>query len=76
MEKRTLFRIAIAIKRDGGQDYSATKFARDNGVSTTVLWGVLSGADTSAPLEAKIDAFIEKQLAKLSEELDRPQVRA
>jgi hypothetical protein len=62
MEKRTLFRIALAVKSDAGERYTATDFARDHDVSTSVLWGVLSGQDTSARLEREIDSFIREQL--------------
>ena len=72
MEKRTLFRIALAVKSDEGERYTATDFARDHDVSTSVLWGVLSGQDTSARLEAEIDAFIQTHLTRLLDRLDEP----
>jgi hypothetical protein len=69
MEKRTLFRIALAVKSDAGERYTATDFARDHDVSTSVLWGVLSGNDTSARLEAAIDAFIQEHVTVLLDRL-------
>jgi len=72
MEKRTLFRIALAVKSDEGERYTATDFARDHDVSTSVLWGVLSGQDTSARLEAEIDAFIKTYVTRLLDRLAEP----
>jgi hypothetical protein len=73
MEKRTLFRIALAVKSDAGERYTATDFARDHNVSTSVLWGVLSGNDTSARLEAAIDAFIQEHVTVLLDRLAEPE---
>lgn len=63
MEKRTLFRMALAVKSDAGDRYTVKDFAAAHGVSDEAIHSVLRGDSTSRRLESAIDAFIDEQLS-------------
>jgi hypothetical protein len=56
------FRAAIAYARAHDPRYSVLAFAREHDVTPGHLYKVLSGERQSPPLEAKVDAFIEKHV--------------
>lgn len=72
MEKRTLFKIALAIKSDSGDRYTAKDFAEEVGIRRATLHCYLDGQFTSARLDKEIDAFIREQLDEWSEYLAEP----
>lgn len=67
MERKTWFRIALAIRSEEVEAgrYYARDFARQHGVSMTMLYGVLNGTHHSERLERAIDRFIEEEKEKL-----------
>ena len=77
MTIRTRFRVALAVAGDPAVEhfstpYTATDFANDHNVSTTVLHEVLRGASTSAPLQSEIETFIDEMEARYEPVLHRP----
>lgn len=67
MEKGTLFKIALAIKSDRGERYTAKDFADKVGINRATLHCYLDGQFTSARLDKEINDFIEQQLSKWEE---------
>lgn len=72
MEKVTLFKIALAIKSDSGQRYTAKDFAEDVGINRATLHCYLDGQFTSARLDEEVDSFIRDQLSKWDAATSQP----
>ena len=71
MKKRTEFRIALAMASEQGERYTATDFANDHNVSTTMLHEVIRGETTSARLQEAIDQFITAQMQEVKRHLEQ-----
>lgn len=72
MKKKTLFKMALAIKSDReGERYTAHDFCEDYNTSTTVLYDVLNDRATSARVSGHIDAFIEEQFQSAKPDLPK-----
>ena len=70
MERKTRFRIALAIRSDREDErYTARDFARDHDCSKTMLYDVLNGNRTSQRLETAVEDFIADQADRASLDL-------
>ncbi len=77
MERKTQFRIALALHSDRtGKEYTVKDFAEDHSCTSRMVFGVLKGSHTSARLEEAIQQFIAEEAEAAGIDMDRSPVPA